>query len=65
MSCLQSRELLLCTASTPFPGQGLIPATPGYEDWRPQLSAEAATEDSGLHKDPPTLGGKSPPTNPR
>ena len=37
MPCLQSREWLLCTTSTPFPGQGSIPATPGYDIWRPGL----------------------------
>ena len=65
MPCLQSREWLLCTTSTPFPGQGLIPVTPGYEIWQPGLSADAASKDPGLCKGPPTLGGKSPATNPR
>ena len=31
ITCLQSREWLLCTASTPVPGQGSVPATPGQE----------------------------------
>ena len=33
--------------------------------WRPGLPAEAATDDPGLHKGPPVLGGKSPATAPR
>ena len=64
MPHLQSREWLLCTASTPFPGQGSIPATPGYEILPSEQLADAASKDPGLCKGPPTLGRKSPATKP-
>ena len=49
----------------PLPGQGSVPATPGFEIWQPGLSADAALKDPGLHQGPPMLAGKSPATNPR
>ena len=57
--------ITLSLTSTPLPGQGLVPATPGHEIWQSGLLADAATKDPGLYQGPSNIGWKKPSHQPQ